>query len=216
MKLFTKLAAAAALITAAQANALTIDFGLTPWTVAGVGGGAHGLSTYTVGNVTATAGPSGALLFADDYWDGLGVYTPNKPGEYDEIDKNETLTLTFASAVSVSAIKLTDFYPKVHGTETNDGSLPSGEYGHISFWLGGIQVGSILDIFGVNSVGTNGEQVLSFANKNVDKIVFWTGGGINDEFSVKSITVPEPGLLGLLGLGLLSLGLSRRRQAKNA
>lgn len=216
MKLFTKLAAAAALITAAQANALTIDFGTTPWTVPGVGGGAHGLNTYTVGNVTATAGPSGTLLFADDYWDGLGVYTPKKSGEYDEVDKDETLTLSFANAVSLSSIKLTDFFPKDHGNEHNDGSLTTGEFGHISFWLAAAQVGPNLDIYGMNSVGDNGEQVISFANKTVDKIVFWTGGGVNDEFSVKSITVPEPGLLGLLGLGLLSLGLSRRRQAKNA
>lgn len=211
MKLFSKVVAATALIAAAQVNAEIIDFGSAPWTP-----GADGLTSYTVGNVTAEAGPKGKLLFAADSADGLGV----RGGEEDEVDHSEALYIKFASAIKVHTVLLTDFFPKVHPAEsadgvTDDGSLPSGEYGHINLWLGGVKVVPTIDVFGSNSVGGNGEQLVALGGLLVDKITFWTGGS-NDEFSVKSITVPEPGLLGLLGLGMVCLGLSRRRQAKAA
>jgi len=206
MKLIMKMVAATALLAAAQANALIIDFGAAPWTP-----GADNLASYTVGNVTAAAGPQGKLLFAQDPQDGLGIHS----GEDDEIDGNEYLTISFASAVSLQSIKLTDFFPKVHDGLTNDGSGPAGEEGKISLWLGMSQVGPIIDIHGANSAGPNGEQVFAFSGQTVTKIVFWAVGA-RDEYSLKSIQVPEPGLLGLLGFGMICLGLSRRRQAKAA
>jgi hypothetical protein len=206
MKLILKMVAATALLGAAQAYATIIDFGAAPWTP-----GADNLATYTVGNVTATAGPLGKLIFAEDPQDGLGIHS----GEDDEIDGMEYLTISFANAVTLKSIKLTDFFPKVHDGLTNDGSSATGEEGHISLWLGWAQVGATIDIHGVNSSGPNGEQTVAFAGQTVNKIVFWAQGA-RDEYSVKSIEVPEPGLLGLLGFGMFCLGLSRRRQAKAA
>lgn len=222
MKLFTKLAAATVLLTAAQAQALVIDFGATPWTP-----NANNLPTYTSGITTATAGPTGALIFAADSNDGLGVKCSVQvcggTDELDEINGKESLTISFATSVKLLSVKVTDFFPKSHYNEPNDGSVASGEKGWISLWLGAVNVG-IFDIYGVNSnvyMSTpwtdEGDQTINFGGQSVTSIKFWAAGA-RDEFSVKSITaeVAEPGLLGLLGLGMLCLGLSRRRQAKAA
>ena len=126
MKLFVKLAAAAALFTAAQAQALVIDFGATPWTP-----NANNLPTYTSGITTATAGPTGALIFANDSNDGLGVVCPNQVcasvDENDEMNGVESLTISFATSVKLLSVKVTDFFPKVHDNVTNDGSHATGE-----------------------------------------------------------------------------------------
>jgi hypothetical protein len=214
MKLITKLFAASALLAAAQVNATTIDFGSTAWTPA-----ADGKTTYTVaygfGNVTATAGPAKAKLFANDPIDGLGV----KGGEGDEIDLAESITITFQNALNVVGIKLTDLFPRNHPADglPTDGNDPVfGEVAKLSFFLGANLVSS-LEIYGLNSVGINGEQAFATpgAGLYVDRIVFTAGGPYN-EYSVKSITVPEPGIFALLGLGLMGLGLSRRRQAQKS
>lgn len=216
MKLLTKLFAAATLVAAAQANAVVIDFGSSAWTPA-----ANNQSSYTVnyaetGNVTATAGPSGSLLFANDPVDGLGVTS----GEIDEIDLAEFITVTFQKTVSIVSIKLTDLFPRNHASEGNatDGNDPVyGEVAHVFFYLGAALVGS-KDVYGLNSTGGNGEQTFTANNIIVDKIVFQAGGSFN-EYSVKhikAVKAPEPGVLALLGLGLMGLGMSRRRQSKQA
>lgn len=217
MKLFAKLAAAAALLTAAQAQALVIDFGATPWTP-----NANNQQTYTDGITTATAGPVGALIFAADSRDGLGVTCTTAicggVDEFDEVNGTESLTISFATAVKLLSVKVTDFFPKIHDNVDNDGSHATGEVGYIKLWNGLTDLG-VWTIYGVNSVITSweGDQVINFGGQTVTAINFYTGGA-RDEFSVKSITaeVAEPGLLGLLGLGMLCLGLSRRRQAKAA
>ncbi len=222
MKLFAKLAATAALLTAAQANALVIDFGATPWTP-----NANNLPTYTAGITTATAN-TGALIFANDSNDGLGVTCSTQvcvgADEADEMNGVESLTISFATSVKLLSVKVTDFFPKVHGNIANDGSIVSGslagEVGYIRLWNGLTNLGT-LTIYGANSVlsmgGYEGDQVINFGGQTVTAINFFAGGA-RDEFSLKSITaeVAEPGLLGLLGLGMLCLGLSRRRQAKAA
>lgn len=210
MKLINKLFAAGALFAAAQANATIIDFGSPAWTPA-----ANSQPSFTVGSVTAVAGPAGALLFAADPADGLGV----RGGEIDEVDGKEYLNILFANATALQTVTLTDLFNK--DNEGGDGSDPvRGEVGYLSLWLGGSQVGSTITVYGINSalggVGAgNGKQVVNIGGVTVDTIKFWAGGK-RDEFSVKELSVPEPGIFALFGLGLMGLGLSRRRQAKNA
>lgn len=213
MKLVTKLFAASALLAAAQANALIIDFGSAAWTPAANNQASHTVNYGLTGDVTATAGPAGSLLFADDAIDGLGVTS----GEIDEVDNLEYLKITLEHALNIVSIKLTDLFPRNHASDglPTDGNDPFfGEVASVYFYLGGSLVNSTM-IYGLNSSGENGEQLFFAGGVYADEIKFEAGGAYN-EYSVKSIEVPEPGIFALLGLGLMGLGLSRRRQAKQA
>lgn len=218
MKFISKVLASSALLAAAHANAGIIDFGSPAWTPA-----ANGVHSYTVGNVTVSAFKTGnpddkALLFANDPQDGLGV----KGGEQDEIDLVEWLEVTFANAVSLEYLSVTDFFPATN-EDGNDGSDPfDGELGYIELFWGAASLG-VTSIYGKDSTLANGEQTIDFGGAGVTKIKLWADPAIRaglqsplgqNEFSLKSIQVPEPGIFALLGLGLMGLGLSRRRQAR--
>ncbi|HSC66448.1 MAG TPA: PEP-CTERM sorting domain-containing protein [Cellvibrio sp.] len=213
MKLISKIFAASALLAAAQANALVIDFGSPAWTPAANNQASHTVNYALTGAVTAVAGPAGSLLFANDALDGLGVTS----GEIDEVDASEYLKISLANATNIVSIKLTDLFPRNHPSDglPTDGNHPAfGEVANISFYLGGSLISSAV-VKGLNSVGVNGEQLFFTGGVYADEIKFVAGGPFN-EYSVKSIEVPEPGIFALLGLGLMGLGLSRRRQAKQA
>lgn len=219
MKLMTQLFAVGALLAATHANAANIDFTSPAWSAA------NNQTDITIGAVTVTAGPAGAKLYQDST-DGLGVLGNKEP---DEIDPQEFIEITFAMAVMLNSISVTDFFDQDGGipSSNNDGSTPTGEVGYLSLWLDGTELGSSpLDFFGNTSDQVNGEQTITlnpFAK--VDQIKFYTLGK-NDDFSIKGlmysdvpneeIPVPEPSIAVLLGLGLMGLGLSRRRQAKKA
>lgn len=216
MKLFAKLLAATSIVAAAQANALVIDFGATPWTPEANNQPTHQVHYELTGLVTASAGPDGRILFANDPEDGLGVGGSGR--ELDEIEDEEYLTLVFEKAINLVSIKLTDLFPRSNHADGqgSDGNDPvHGEVANIEFYLNGNVVGST-QLLGSASTATNGDQTYFATNGLVvDKIVFTAGGNYN-EYSVKAIEVPEPGMFALLGLGLMGLGLSRRRQAKTA
>lgn len=213
MKFISKLFATSALFAAAQANALIIDFGSPAWTPAANNQPTHTVNYALTGDVTAIAGPAGSLLFAKDAVDGLGVTS----GEIDEVDRSEFLKITLENALNIVSIKLTDLFPRNHASDglPTDGNDPVfGEVATVSFYLGSSLISSA-QVKGLNSSMANGEQVFFTGGVYADTIKFVAGGPYN-EFSVKSIEVPEPGIFALLGLGLMGLGLSRRRLAKKA
>lgn len=220
MKFITKLLASSALLAAAHSNAGIIDFGSPAWTPA-----AHGAHSYTVGNVTVTAFKLGnpgnkGQLFANDPQDGLGV----RGGEEDEIDLVEWLEVTFANAVSLEYLSVTDFFPAANESGNDGSDAVKGELGYIELFWGAASLG-VTSIYGMNSTIANGEQTVAFGGAAVTKIKLWADPAIRaglqsplgkNEYSLKSIQVPEPGIFALLGLGLMGLGMSRRRQARKA
>lgn len=184
---------------------LTVDFRDAPWNNA-----AHNQSNYTDGNTTATAsasfGTETPVLFANDGFDGLGVL---KPGyENDEVDPGELLTISFAEAVDVQQVWITDLFD--FGTPENT-SNPDGEEGFakITFEDGSTTTYSF---YGINSDQWNGEQVFTVQGSDkVTQMDFWSTAA-GDEFSVAGFNVPEPATLILFGLGLAGLGAARRKQ----
>ena len=168
---------------------------------------------FTVDGLTATAiGDDGGLY--QDSTDGLGI----RGGEEAEIDGTEILRLTFDgdfydSHGAITGVWLTDLFRAPDG----DGD---GETGIVTIW--GVGGDIILGIFSFHQLADidNGEYYVDFGGSyEIFKMEF-TGDGLNgvglpgSEYSVAGLTtsVPEPGTLALFGVGLLMLGLVRRRR----
>jgi hypothetical protein len=158
-------------------------------------------------NVTITANPTNTGGLYWDSTDGFGV----RGGENDEIDKLETLTVTFASSVNLAGVWFTDLFM------ASDGG-GDGETAKVTLYLGASNLGSFT--FNANEPApnvNNGERYGSFGSGvTVNKIVFSAMNQCNDEYSVAGLVtndgrVPEPGTIILLGVGLVFLGALRRR-----
>lgn len=185
---------------------LDVDFRAAPWN-----NSAHGQATFTDGNTTATAtadfGNVTPLLYANDRQDGLGVQQPGY--ENDEVDPGELLTISFAQAIDVQQVWITDLFD--FGAPENTRN-PMGEEGFakITFENGDTTTYSF---YGINSDQQNGDQLFVVeGNEKVTQMEFWSNA-YGDEFSVAGFNVPEPATLILFGLGLAGLGAARRKQA---
>ena len=193
--------------TAAQATPIELDVDFRNGAV--WGGAASG--SFTSGGVTVTA--NGDLLYRDNT-DGYGILG----GERDEIDRDEILTVLFDGTYGdpnhwLTGVLLTDLFP------ANDGGN-AGESGSIALYDG---AGELMQqfLFTATSYHPNGEYYLDFGGRfnpayvNFQAHVNPAGQYTGSEYSVagfKTVSVPEPGTLGLLGAGLLLLAGSRRRK----
>ena len=153
------------------------------------------------------------------YWDnvdGLGVRSAYKT---DEIEADEILALHFMSGpVDLDYVSLTDLFHE-------DGYYEQGSYqlNGVGAWTPFVQNNPLT----LPSPTTNGEFNLEVDTEGVSSIAFKAPGMMyvnnqwqGHEYSVTGIgiyTVPEPGTLGLLGLGLaVNAAAIRRRRLRSA
>ena len=191
-----------AMATAIPAN-IDIDFRAAPWS------GADGNNPYYADGIMATAVGGLNTLYQDSN-DGLGI----RGGEYDEIDGAEILQLAmdadfYDTHGLLTGLWLTDLFSDPDGSG-------QGESGWVVLYNAALEViGEFF--FHAQEWVANGEFYVDFGGAlEAYTMEFFAADAdgnylSGNEFSVAGFTtsVPEPGTLTLLGIGLLGMGMAR-------
>jgi hypothetical protein len=124
---------------------------------------------------------------------------------------NELLKFDFSQEVEVQSISFMFF--------DSDDSAKVVDYDAKFFWDKYVET-----ITKGETTTSNGLSTFTFSDNFFTSLLGVTTADLSDNFTIRSLTVntktaaaavPEPSMIGLLGIGLIGLGLARRRSSSN-